>query len=216
MGKIKGNKGCLLGFSIFLIFCLTGCGPETGEKQTDLLPNEKARIMSEELKEEESDDILQTGNHLKNHTDIEDLKAAVIEILGKNYWPDAMISEKELDEQIGISANMYDSYLAEYQHSEAGIDMMIIIKAKEEKTAEVEKILNKYRESLLDMNEEQPQNKAKVFASRIEIIDNYVCFVQLGADISGLAQAGEEEMVAHCQHENERAIDIIEKTILAK
>ena len=119
MGKIKGNKGCLLGFSIFLILSLTGCGPETGEKQTDLLPNEKARIMSEELKEEESDDILQTGNHLKNHTDIEDLKAAVIEILGKNYWPDAMISEKDLEEQIGISANMYDSYLAEYQHSEA-------------------------------------------------------------------------------------------------
>ncbi len=216
MGKIKGNKGCLLGISMLLIYGLIGCGPETEEKQTDLLPNAKARMMSEKANGEEAVNTLQTGRSQKNDTMIEDLKAAVVSILGENYWPDAMITQEELAERVGISDNMYDSFMAEYQHSEAGIDMMILIEAKDGEVPLVEEILNEYRELLLNIYEGQPQNRAKVFASRIEIIENYVCYVQLGADISGLQEAGEDAMVAHCQHENERAIDIIEKTILER
>lgn len=144
-----------------------------------------------------------------------ELKEAVVEILGKNYWPDALLTEEELAERTGISSNMYDNFMAEYQHSEAGIDMMIIIETKEEYAEAVETYLNDYREVLLNIYEKQPQSKAKVFASRIEVIKNYICFVQLGADISRLEAAGEEEMVAYCQHENERALDIIEKRIMS-
>ena len=50
-------------------------------------------------------------------------------------------------------------------------------------------------------------------ASRIEIIDNYICFVQLGADTAAAAQEGDEKVVAQCQSENERAVDMIERTI---
>ena len=55
-----------------------------------------------------------------------------------------------------------------------------------------------------------------MFASRIETIQNYVCYVQLGADITALADLGEEKMIAHCQQENERALDMIEKKILSR
>ena len=78
----------------------------------------------------------------------------------------------------------------------------------------VEKRMNEYREMLLHVYEKQPQNRAKVFASRIEVVDDYVCYIQLGADITGLEAQGEDAMVAHCQQENERALDIIEKRIL--
>ena len=109
---------------------------------------------------------------------------------------------------------MYESFLAEYQHTEAGIDTMILIEAKENEVETVEKCLNDYREVLLNIYEQQPQNEAKVFASRIEVIDHYVCYVQLGADISFLEEKGREEMVAYCQQENERALDVLEKRIL--
>lgn len=145
---------------------------------------------------------------------MDEYKDAVVDILGENYWPDTMLTSEELAERTGISDDMYESFLAEYQHTEAGIDMMILIKAKEDQTESVENYLNEYREVLLKIYEQQPQNKAKVFASRIETINNYVCYVQLGADIASLENKGEDEMITYCQQENERALDIIEKRIL--
>ena len=91
---------------------------------------------------------------------------------------------------------------------------MILIEAKEDQIENIENYLNEYRDVLLQIYEQQPQNKAKVFASRIETIDRYVCFVQLGADLSALKEKGEDEMIRPCQEENERALDIIEKNVL--
>ena len=48
----------------------------------------------------------------------------------------------------------------------------------------------------------------------METIDNYVCFVQLGADTTVVADQGEEEIIAYCQEENERALYILEQDIL--
>ena len=122
-----------------------------------------------------------------------ELKEAVVDILGENYWPDALLSDEELAERTGISGNMYKNFMAEYQHSEAGIDMMILVEAREDCVGDVERYLNEYRELLLNIYDNQPLNKAKIFASRIETIQNYVCYVQLGADITKLEENGEEE-----------------------
>lgn len=165
--------------------------------------------------EEDAVNTLQVGTKYKIIGPMDDLKNAVVEILGENYWPDTLLNSEELAERTGISENMYEDFLAEYQRTEAGIDMMILIKSKEGEMDTIEKYLNDYRETLLKIYEQQPQNKAKVFASRIEIIDSYICYIQLGADISSLESKGNDEMVSHCQEENERALDIIEKRILA-
>ena len=165
--------------------------------------------------EEDAVNTLQVGTKYKIIGPMDDLKNAVIDILGENYWPDTLLSSEELAERTGISENMYDDYMAEYQRTEAGIDMMILIKAKDGEMENIEKYLNDYRETLLKIYEQQPQNKAKVFASRIEIIDSYICYIQLGADISSLESKGSDAMIDHCQEDNERALDIIEKRILA-
>jgi len=193
---------------------MMGCN---NEQKSDKQKNERSRAYVGESDSAEDDAIntLQVGSEYKIVTPMMELKDAVVEILGENYWPDALLTAEELAERTGISEYMYDNFMAEYQHSEAGIDMMIIIETKEEHLADVETYLNDYREVLLNIYEKQPQSKAKVFASRIEVIQNYICYVQLGADISRLETAGEEEMVAYCQHENERALDIIEKRILS-
>ena len=168
----------------------------------------------EKSSERDAVNTLQFGTKYSVKGEVNDLRDLVAGLLGENYWPDTLFSGEELSERTGISEDMYDSFLAEYQHTGAGIDRMILIEAKEDQIESIENYLNEYRDVLLQIYEQQPQNKAKVFASRIETIDRYVCFVQLGADLSAIKEKGEEEMIRHCQEENERALDIIEKNVL--
>lgn len=204
------KAGMVLSF-LGMILQFTGCkGGEENSRQR----NSQAYIKENNGSEDNAINTLQAGSKYKIVTPMMELKEAVVSILEDNYWPDALLSEEEFAERTGVSSDMYESFMAEYQHSEAGIDMMILIEAKEDCLRDVEKYMNEYRELLLNIYEKQPQNKAKVFASRIEVINNYVCYVQLGADITDLESQGEDVMVAYCQQENERAIDILEKTIL--
>lgn len=195
--------------ALFLIGCM-------GSRKEEKREEDMAYVNESIGRADDAVNTLQVGSKYKIITPMMELKDAVVEILGDNYWPDTLLSEEEFSERTGVSKSMYDSFMAEYQHAEAGIDMMLIIEAKEDTVSEVEEYLNDYRELLLNIYEKQPQNKAKVFASRIETIQNYVCYVQLGADISRLEKQGEEKMVAYCQQENERALDIIEKTLAAR
>lgn len=208
------NKLLILILSVMLIgtASMNGCNHQS-ENMT-----EESRAYNNQSQdgEDEAVNTLQVGSKYRIVTPMLELKEAVVEILGDDYWPDALLSEEELAERTGISENMYDSFMAEYQHSEAGIDMMIIIEAKEDSLSEIEQYLNEYRELLLKIYEQQSQNRSKVFASRIETIHNYVCYVQLGADITDLETQGEEKMVERCQQDNERALDMIEKMILSR
>ena len=204
------KKEILLGIALFTTLLMTGCiKSDTQERSV-----EDQAYVDEGNGEEDAVNTLQTGAKYKVTGTMDVLRSTVIQLLGENYWPDTLLSAEELAERVGISENMYESFLAEYQHTEAGIDTMILIEAKENEVETVEKCLNDYREVLLNIYEQQPQNEAKVFASRIEVIDHYVCYVQLGADISFLEEKGREEMVAYCQQENERALDVLEKRIL--
>lgn len=196
--------------AVFLAAALSfgGCGKNSSD-------NSRAYIDESDRMEEDAVNTFQAGSKYRIVTPMMELKEAVEDIIGENYWPDTLLSEEELAERTGISENMYDSFMAEYQRSEAGIDMMILVKAKEDSVENVERYLNEYRELLLKIYENQPQNEAKIFASRIETIQNYVCYVQLGADITALKDLGRDEMVYYCQQENERAIDILERKILS-
>lgn len=206
----KGFYVMLSAVCIIGTLMLQGCGGDSspGYQEDDMAYAQDST--------EDAVHTLQVGGQYRIVSPMMELKDAVVSTLGDNYWPDALLTDEELAERTGISSNMYETYMAEYQHSEAGIDMMILVEAKEDSVKDVEKYLNDYRELLLRIYEKQPQNKAKVFASRIETIQNYVCYVQLGADISSLESQGEDGMVAHCQQENEKALEIIEKKIASR
>ncbi len=200
----------LLGISIVMMLLFTGCN-NSGVENRNV---EDQAYINEGNGEEDAVNTLQVGTKYKVVGIMDELRDGVVNMLDGNYWPDALLSEEELAERTGISSNMYDNYLAEYQHTEAGNDMLILVEAKEEEVETVERYLNEYREVLLNIYANQPQNRAKVYASRIEIIDNYACYVQLGGDISGLEPEGEDAMISYCQQENERAIYALEKKIL--
>lgn len=137
-----------------------------------------------------------------------DLKTAVTDVLGENYWPQMALDAEMLNSVCGISADMYDDFLAEMPMMSAHIDTMIIIKAKDGQVEAVEAALNTYRDSLVE-NSLYPSHVVKSQASRIEVFGNYVCFILLGGDISAVEEQGDEAIITYCQEENEKALDAI-------
>lgn len=143
-----------------------------------------------------------------------DLKDAVVGVLGENYWPNMAIDAASLEEIYGIKPEMYEDYFAECPMISVNVDTLIIVKAKEGQAQTVKNILEEYREKNISENMQYPMNLGKVQASRIEVFDNYVCFVQLGADTMAAMEVSDEAVVDQCLEENERALDAIEKALL--
>ena len=189
---------------------MTGCGNELPEDE--LVNNGQAFEM-----QKISDD-LQASNFPfqdeKKFVTLTELKDGVKELMGDKYWPEVGLTKEELEQKTGITEDMYVDFLAERQVLDSHIDTMIIIHAKEAHVGEVEQALEQYRAGVIEENRGHPQNLCKAEASRMETIEDYVCFVQLGADTTIVADKGEEEIIAYCQEENERALYVLEKEIL--
>lgn len=189
---------------------LTACGNDLPEDE--LVGNGQAFEM-----QKISDD-LQASNFPfqdnKKFVTLTQLKDSVKELLGDQYWPEVDLTREELEKKTGITEDMYVDFLAEKQVMDAHIDTMIIIHAKETEVGAVEEALERYREKIIEENIGHPQNLCKAQASRMETIENYVCFVQLGADTTIVADKGEDEIIAYCLEENERALYVLEKEIL--
>ena len=192
------------------ICLLSGC--EDQLPKDDLVNNGQAF----EMKQAEDD--VQAGNfpmlNKERFIPLTELKENVKELLGDNYWPEVDLTKEELAQRIGIKEEMYVDFLAERQVLDAHIDTMIIVQAKEAYVGAVEQALEDYRTAIIEENSNHPQNLAKAKASRMETIDNYVCFVLLGADTTAVAEQGEDKIIAFCQEENERALYVLEQDIL--
>ena len=200
------KKIIVIVFTVHLILCmLTGCGESA--PMDELVENGRKNIVQDE------EDIPTMVSERKLPA-LSKLRESVKEELGENYWPEVSLSEEELEAKTGITQDMYIEFLAEKPSLQANIDTMIIVHAKENYVGTVEQALEEYRNRLIEENKEYPQNYGKASASRMETIENYICFVQLGADTTVVANKGEKEILAYCQEENERAIDVLEKAIL--
>ena len=145
---------------------------------------------------------------------LSELEKEVKDLLGDNYWPEVNMTKTELEKLTGITEDMYVDFLAEKQAFDAHIDTLIIIHAKEDYVGTIEQAMETYRSALIEQNKNYPQNLSKARASRIETIDDYICFVQLGADTTSLADKGQEAVMAHCLEENEKALYVLEQAIL--
>lgn len=202
----KAVASVLIGGLLFL----TGCGDE--------LPEDELVNRGQAFEIQKFADDLQASNfpfqNEENFVALTQLKDSVKELMGDQYWPEVSFSKEELEKKTGITEDMYVDFLAEKQVLDSHIDTMIIIHAKEAHVGDVERALEKYREDIIEQNQNYPQNLCKAQASRMETIEDYVCFVQLGADTTIVADRGEDEIIAYCQEENERALYVLEKEIL--
>lgn len=142
-----------------------------------------------------------------------DVKTALVEALGENYWPNTEIPADFLKDIYGVSEDMYEEYYAEMPMISTNVDTVIIVKAKEDQVAAVEGALNAYRETMVNDTMQYPMNVGKIQASRIETFGQYVCFVQLGADTMAAAETGDEAVIEQCQQANELALEVIQNTL---
>ena len=197
------------------LFFLTGCGNELPEDE--LVNNGQAFEMQKISDDLQASYFLFQNEYLQGKekfVTMAQLKDSVKELMGDQYWPEVGLTKEELEQKTGITEEMYVDFLAERQVLDSHIDTMIIIHAKEAHIGEVEQALEKYRADIIEQNRNYPQNLCKAQASRMETIEDYVCFVQLGADTTIVADKGEDEIIAYCQEENERALYVLEKEIL--
>ena len=192
------------------LLLLTGCGSDLPEEE--LVNNGQAFEMKKITDDLQASYFLFQGE--KKFVTLTQLKDSVKELMGDRYWPEVSLTKEELEQKIGITEDMYVDFLAEKQILDSHIDTLIIIHAKEAHVGEVEQALEKYRKGIIEQNQNYPQNLCKAEASRMETIEDYVCFVQLGADTTIVAEQGEDEIIAYCQEENERALYVLEKEIL--
>lgn len=144
---------------------------------------------------------------------LEEMRQAVVEALGDNYWPNATIPADALDRVYGIEPDMYEEVLAEMPMITTNVDTLILVRAKEDEINDVEEELNEYRRESIESMTHSPMNADKARASRIETFGNIVCFVQLGGDTTEAFEKGNNAVVEHCQQENEKALDAIGKIL---
>lgn len=141
--------------------------------------------------------------------EMEDLKAAVVEALDGDYWPNTAMLPDMLEMTFGLTADMYEDYMAESPMISANVDTLLIVRAKDDKVEAVREALDAYRETQISNTMQYPMNVGKVQASRVETMGSYVVFVQLGGDTEQAAEEGDEAVVAMCQEINDRAIEAI-------
>lgn len=195
---------------------LTGCGGENLSE--DELVDGRETVREQDVEDVEAGNFPlfweNTGQGERQFYTLVQLEGEVKELLGDNYWPEVNLSAAELEKLTGITEDMYVDFLAERQILDAHIDTMIIIHAKEDYVGTIEQAIETYRSGLIEQNRNYPQNLSKARASRIETINDYICFVQLGADTTALADRGNEAVMAHCLEENEKALYVLEQAIL--
>ena len=199
------------------ILLLTGCGDSMPEDElVDRGKDSRTKEAGEDLQASSFPFLNMEEDYQKKREfyTLPELKEQVEELLGDHYWPEVDLSKEELEELTGISEDMYVDFLAEKQSLDSHIDTMIIIHAREDYVGAVEQAIEKYRSSIIEENQNYPQNLGKAKASRMETIDDYVCFVQLGADTTVVADKGSDAVTAYCLEENERALYVLEQAIL--
>lgn len=218
------KKIMLLCSGLLLAVMLTACGGQSGkENGTETGTQQTQESSSVQQTQTPGTDNSQTpetdngtngtGNNGAEGT-LQELRTAVTDVLGENYWPNTVIEAEVLADQYGITEEMYDEFFGEMPMISVNVDTLLIIKAKEGQEQAVEDALNAYREAQINDAMQYPMNVGKVQASRIEAIGSYICFVQLGADVTEEMDQGEDAVITKCQEANEAALDAIRSRLL--
>lgn len=210
-----------------LALLLSGCGGGNGDESSVDAGQSSAQESTEQSGEsvpeesvapEESADVGEAPGKSGGVTDsqeegwseeMEDLKAAAVEAAEGGYWPDMALQPDMLEMSFGITSDMYEDYMAEMPMMSAHVDTLLIIRAKDDKVEAVQEALGAYREALVSDTMQYPMNLGKIQASCIEVIGDYVMFVQLGGDTAEVDEQGDEAVISLCQERNEKVIEAI-------
>ncbi len=140
---------------------------------------------------------------------LDDILSTIKEAYKDNYMPDSPIDSQVLNDVMGISPELCESYVAEMPMISTFVETFIGVKAKEGKGADVEKALTEYREYLLNDTMQYPMNVSKIQASQVIRHGDYVFFVMLGGPDDDAMEKGDEAALKSAEENNQIAVDII-------
>ena len=141
------------------------------------------------------------------------LRAAVVEELGDEYWPNSEMPAEYMESTFGLTSDMYEDFMGEMPMISVNIDTLLIVKAAEGQADAVEEALINYQKNLKENTMQYPQNLDKIQASKVERIDNYVIFALLGGDVTGVDEQGSDAVIVYVQEQNQRALDVIRQNL---
>lgn len=218
------KKLAVLFLTAALVLSLAGCGNKNDENEgTGAGDSQESSVVnSVEGSQPESDtqsgEDVQPGDEISQtpeegiSEEMSAIRQAVVDTLGENYWPNIQIPPEYL-EGYGLTSDMYTDFWGEMPMISNNVDTIIVIKASEGQIDAVEAVLGSYRDDLVSNTMQYPMNLGKIQASRIEVVGDYACFAQLGADVMDLMEAGDEAVIRHCQEHNEMALEAIERVV---
>ena len=203
VSKFIMKKIALLLSMGMLVLTLAGCGDDREDGSAESSSPEAVESTPENVPGDAGSDSAQGWSQ-----EMEELKAAVVEAVGQDgYWPEMAMDAEMAGVTYGLTADLYEDYLAERPMISANVDELVIVKAKEDKVDEVEAALNAYREANVNDTMQYPQNLGKIQASQVEKIGQYVIFTQLGG--FAIDSEDEEEVIKLCQEANQKAVEAI-------
>lgn len=144
-----------------------------------------------------------------SNVSLEDILNDVKKAYGDSYVPDSAMDEQMLSDIIGLSPDLYEGYVAEMPVISTFVETFIGVKAKEGKGEEAEKILNAYRDQLVNDTMQYPMNVAKIQASQVIRHGDYVFFVMLGAPTDEAMEEGDDAALKSAAENNQTAVDVI-------
>ena len=161
----------LLALAAVMVFSLAACGEKKVEEEPVTTPVvDETDISESELKSEVVEVSLTVA-------DIVDTLSATY---GEDFNATMKMEPDVLETLVGITPDMYEEAYAAMAPMSAHCDMLIVLRAHEDKAAEAEKILNDYRASRVDSTVEYPANLPKIAASVVDVKYDFIIFRMLG------------------------------------
>jgi hypothetical protein len=139
--------------------------------------------------------------------ELESFRDALKKEYGENYIPDRALTESEIEERTGLTTDLYSRVYAEASTLDESPDIFIAVQAKDGKTEEVKKCLEKYRETMLADNKYEA-NAERIKAAQVYSQDDHVFMVLLGTNEFGTDNQNIGESL---KKEMQRGIDAIKR-----
>lgn len=195
----------------------TGSGQNTGtQDSSSIATGEGSQSGTENQTGEEPSNTAPSDEEGGWSAEMQAVRDAVATELGEDYWANMQVPKEQMESMIGISSDVYEDYFFEIPMMSAHVDTILVAKAKEDQTESLEKAVKAYQENLKSNTMQYPMNIGKIQASKVETVGQYVCFVQLGGDTTGVDEKGDEAVIAYCQEQNDKVLEIIKEKLPAQ
>lgn len=161
---------------------------------------------------EKTDDETEGSEYINAEIALMDVVDTIKAAYGDTYYPNMLLEESMIEENFGLTSDMYEEVYAETPMLSFQVDTLIAVKTNEGKQQQVADLLNEYRERLINDTMQYPSNMMKIQASRIIEREGFVFFVMLGEIPAETEEMGEDAYMQAAIDQNdiaEMAIDTL-------